>query len=74
MEKARRLEIGPDEGDIEDDHEDNAHEFEEAEERPPEDVPSSSGVPAIRFGIKKNEPPPSNIAPVNVLDQCKFTQ
>ena len=40
-----------------------------SERQPGEESRTSSGVQAIKFGIKKTEAPPTNVKPINVLDQ-----
>lgn len=73
LENARRLEIGPEGGDDEPESPeiDNSAETGDYNNKQSDPSSTSSGVQAIKFGIKKNEPPPANVAPVNVLEQCK---
>jgi len=74
LERAKRLELGPDDEDYMEEH---LYEHEEEDEEKMEKTKdstgsSSGGIQAIRFGIKKNDSTLSNIATVNVLDLCKL--
>lgn len=70
IEKAKRLDFNP-EAEEADAAEDDGQDA-EIEDKLEEELVEKPSVQAIKFGIKKAEPPASNVAAVNVLEQCRF--